>query len=62
MSEDKKKDPFAERESQKYENPIASREFILEYLADKGRPANQQQIEEDLGLKSPEQWRLCDVV
>jgi ribonuclease R len=50
----KKKDPFAERESQKYENPIPSREFILEYLAERGRPATREQIEEELDLTAPE--------
>lgn len=49
-----KKDPFAERESQKYENPIPSREFILEYLAERGRPATQYELEEELGLQDPE--------
>lgn len=48
----KKKDPFAERESQKYEHPIPSREFILEYLAEKGRPATFPQIIADLDLKT----------
>jgi ribonuclease R len=47
-----KKDPFLERETQKYENPIPSREFILEYLAERGRPATQVQIEDELDLTS----------
>lgn len=51
----KKKDPFASREAQKYENPIPSREFILEYLADKGKPATYEEIQKDLGLFSDEQ-------
>lgn len=50
-----KQDPFAERESQKYENPIPSREFILEYLAERGRPATQLELEEELGLSTPEE-------
>lgn len=50
-----KEDPFAERESQKYENPIRSREFILEYLAERGRPATQLQIEKELELTTPDQ-------
>lgn len=50
-----KLDPFAERESQKYENPIPSREFILEHLAERGRPATQHELEEELGLSGPEQ-------
>ncbi len=34
----RKKDPHAERESLKYDNPIASREFILEFLESAGVP------------------------
>ncbi len=49
-----KPDPFAERESQKYEHPIPSREFILEYLAERGRPATQTQLEEELDLHFPD--------
>lgn len=50
-----KKDPFSERESQKYENPIPSREFILEYLAERGRPATQLQLQDELELKSEDE-------
>ena len=45
MSNDKQKfktDPFAERESEKYENPIPSREYILEVLSKKGHPLTLQ--------------------
>lgn len=48
------KDPFADREASKYENPIPSREFILEYLAELGRPATYEQVIEDLELDSDE--------
>ena len=51
----KNKDPFAEREAEKYQNPIPSREYILDYLAEKGRPATYEQILDDLGLESDEQ-------
>lgn len=50
-----KNDPFAEREAEKYENPIPSREFILEYLAERGKPATYEQAVEDLNLRSAEQ-------
>ena len=50
-----KKDPYAEREAQKYENPIPSREFILEYLAERGRPATYSQLQEELELTTPDQ-------
>lgn len=50
-----KKDPFAERESQKYENPIPSREFILDYLAERGRPATQEQLQDELDLATADE-------
>lgn len=50
-----KKDPFAEREAQKYENPIPSREFILEFLAERDHPATTKQLIEQLKLEAPEQ-------
>jgi ribonuclease R len=49
------KDPFAEREAQKYENPIPSREFILQYLDERGKPATQEDIESDLQIEAPDQ-------
>ncbi len=55
VKQKKKKDPFAKREAEKYQNPIPSREFILDYLAEKGRPATYEQIQDDLDLFSDEQ-------
>lgn len=51
----KKKDPYAKREAQKYEHPIPSREFILDYLAERGRPATYLQLQEELNLQSDEE-------
>src|SRR5579863_3082568 len=48
------KDQFAEREAQKYENPIPSREFIIEQLTELGKPASFRQIAEELNLHQPE--------
>lgn len=50
-----RKDPFADRESQKYENPIASREYILELLKNRGRPLTQQKLIKELELESPDE-------
>lgn len=50
----RKKDPFAAREAEKYNNPIPSREFLLEYLADRGKPATQRELEAELDLSSEE--------
>jgi ribonuclease R len=56
MAEEKKnKDPYAEREAQKYENPIPSREYILDYLAERGRPATHTQLMHELHLTSDDQ-------
>ena len=55
MSKFKKKDPYAEREAQKYGNPIPSRELILEYLSELGHPATYKQIQIDLDLAMPDQ-------
>lgn len=48
----RKHDPHAEREAQKYENPIPSREFILDFLTQRGRPASYKQIISELKLES----------
>ncbi|OGT42807.1 MAG: ribonuclease R [Gammaproteobacteria bacterium RIFCSPHIGHO2_12_FULL_37_34] len=55
MSKFKKKDPYAEREAQKYGRPIPSRELILEYLSELGRPAIYKQIQSDLDLNTPDE-------
>ncbi len=48
-------DPYAEREAQKYENPIPSREVIMDLLAEQDGPARFNQIAEMLGLTEEEQ-------
>lgn len=37
-------DPHADREAAKYENPVPSRELILQVLEDQGRPLSQRQL------------------
>lgn len=51
----RKKDQYHEREAQKYENPVPSREFILEYLAERGRPATRKQMIEELEIETDEE-------
>ena len=41
---DPNQDPFAEREASRYENPIPSREFILEHLEKRGEPASHLEL------------------
>ncbi|MEE9355954.1 MAG: ribonuclease R [Methylococcaceae bacterium] len=48
------KDPFAQREAQKYSNPIPSRELILELIEQEGQPLNRRQIAEKLAIDTEE--------
>jgi len=48
-------DPHSERESEKYENPIPSREFILELLKQNNRPLTRRSIGKLLGLKADQE-------
>lgn len=50
-----KTDPHKKREAEKYENPIPSREFILDRLAEIGRPASAKHLASTLDLESGEQ-------
>ena len=50
-----KKDPHLEREAQNYANPIPSREFILELLEERGRPATRRHLNEELNLQTEEE-------
>ena len=47
-----RKDPHHKREAARYERPIASRELILELLADAGKPLPAEQIAERLALRA----------
>ena len=49
------KDPFAQREAGKYDNPIASRELILEHLENSDQPLSHQQLCAALHLYDEEQ-------
>lgn len=48
-------DPEAAREAEKYDNPIPSRELILQQLADRGSPASREELLEEFGLTTDEQ-------
>lgn len=47
-------DPFLQRETEKYENPIPSREFILAHLEKRDKPARRDEIAEELQITSEE--------
>ena len=51
----KSADPFAKREADKYANPIASREHILQQLEEIGEPVNLEQFSAHLQLKTEEE-------
>lgn len=48
-------DPYAQREAEKYEQPIPSRELILQLLEKGGRPTGRKQIAEAFALESEDQ-------
>ncbi|OEY66768.1 ribonuclease R [Marinobacter sp. X15-166B] len=43
-------DPYAKREASNYDNPIQSREFIIEHLRQRGSPATHETLCGELGL------------
>ncbi|WP_380184098.1 ribonuclease R [Kalamiella sp. sgz302252] len=49
------KDPFKEREAEKYENPIPSREFILSHLDKREKPASREELAAELSISGEEQ-------
>ncbi|QKJ88816.1 Ribonuclease R [Paramixta manurensis] len=49
------KDPFQEREAEKYENPIPSREFILAHLDKREKPASREELANELAISGEEQ-------
>lgn len=46
-----KKDPYSEREAYLYEHPVASREFIIQYLQEINRPVSFKHLVQALDLK-----------
>ena len=51
----KQTDPHWEREQEKYERPIPSREFIMAMLAERGEPLTYDEIAAELKLESEEE-------
>jgi ribonuclease R len=50
------RDPHAEREARRYDNPIASREAILDVLASADGPQSAEQLAEQLKLTEPDRF------
>lgn len=57
MSKKSKHDPQAELEAQRYENPIASRQFILQVLEEAGEPVSFDTIAKKSNIEESEQKR-----
>ena len=55
MAHKNKQDPHSKRESENYDNPIPSREFILEILKQNNRPLSRRSISKLIGVKGEEQ-------
>lgn len=49
-------DPHADREANKYDKPIASREYILELLDQRGAPATHAELAHELGIQEPDDF------
>jgi ribonuclease R len=49
------KDPYAQREAEKYEKPIPSRELILQFIEQTGKPPLRKEIAEAFGLDDGDQ-------
>lgn len=49
-------DPYAQREAQKYENPIPSRELILQLIEHSGKPLSRKEIAEAFLIEDEEQF------
>ncbi len=59
MSQDKNlhsNDPYLGREAEKYDNPVPSREHLLEVIKGFTTPVNRDQLFEVLGLRSDEEY------
>ncbi|MDV7106213.1 ribonuclease R [Vibrio sp. TH_r3] len=56
MLDNTPKDKFADREAEKYDNPVPSREFITEFLKQANVPMNRNDLFEALGLSGEEQY------
>ena len=48
-------DPFLEREAEKYEFPVPSREFILDHLAKRETPVSREELAQDLDITGEDQ-------
>ncbi len=55
MSKKHKSDPHAAREAARYDNPVASREWILQHIEQAAQPLSRQDLEQALGVSTEAQ-------
>lgn len=55
MSKSYKKDPYYDREKEKYDKPIPSRELIIQYLEDAARPLTKKHLIKAFDLKEEDE-------
>jgi ribonuclease R len=55
LSHTKINDPFQQREATKYDNPVPSREFILEFLAKENRAISHPELSQLFNLKNDDE-------
>jgi ribonuclease R len=48
-------DPYAQREAEKYENPIPSRELILQFIEHTGKPLGREEIADAFSIEAEDQ-------
>ena len=54
VTTDPTQDPFREREEQKYENPVPSREFLMDQLAESAKPLTRNELADILDIRDPD--------
>lgn len=55
MKKKKRHDPYQNREATRYKEPIVSREYIIQYLEEAGKPLNFAKLAKAFAMKSEEQ-------
>ncbi len=51
---DPKADPHLDREQKKYDKPVPSREFIMDFLSEQARPMTRDEVSLAMGLEDPD--------
>jgi ribonuclease R len=54
LSAIRRADPFFERESERYDHPLPSREYVVQILAEEGRPMTMEHLAQALDIREEE--------